>query len=612
MNVFSRVCAILVPLIFLIAAAAVHAQVTVSVPNASTTGTTLNALAKLTGAPSTAVIAATTDTSGVEGIVMANAGTSGNALVTRAGQASCIFDGATTAGDYVQISSTVGGDCYDAGATYPTSSQVLGRVLSTNASGGTYAMNLAGPNVQAQGGGGYPPTVNNAQFLGYGAGSGAGSAQAVTVQAGANATFTCSSQTCTIAATGGGSSTIIPPQGHLTLISGTPYMTADVAAGTTIFYDSIAGNNQVPYYTGSADAIDAIPSNEVSDVLSASGSGATNSNEVYDEWWVHSGANRICHATNGATGSAGAGWSADTTTTTATGNTTNTSATISGLSVNPAQAGWEPGMGITGTGIPSGDTIASIGPGANTIVLASAATATGSGVTFTVTGGGASLHNRGFGITQLDVTTRSYPTNKNAIPHCWNNTTDYGSVAANQATYLGSFWTLAGAGTVKMTFLPAATNGGANNCICLYNAWNRQPAESISLDNTAAFSVTTANTWEVFDKQGTGAGLNNRINWIDGLGNIRIVSRILAGVASGNSAIGYVGTIFNSTVAGPPVAMLAGNANSNSIYTADTSDNSFIGLGANFVQGMEYANATTTSLQYNPGTSMELTLQLAN
>src|SRR5207249_3103167 len=56
---------------------------------------------------------------------------------------SCVFDGATTAGDYVTISSTTAGDCHDAGATFPTSGgQVLGRVLSTNGAGGTYAMVL--------------------------------------------------------------------------------------------------------------------------------------------------------------------------------------------------------------------------------------------------------------------------------------------------------------------------------------------------------------------------------------------------------------------------------------------------------------------------------------
>src|SRR5439155_1177680 len=42
-----------------------------------------------------------------------------------------------------QISSTTAGDCHDAGSTFPTSGgQVLGRVLSTNGAGGTYAMVL--------------------------------------------------------------------------------------------------------------------------------------------------------------------------------------------------------------------------------------------------------------------------------------------------------------------------------------------------------------------------------------------------------------------------------------------------------------------------------------
>src|SRR5438093_2044244 len=121
-----------------LAASAVATEVT----NDTTTGTTVNKLAKLTGAPSKAIITATTDTAGAFGIVVGGAGTSGNAQIARLGTASCVFDGATTAGDYVQISTTAG-DCHDGGATFPTSGgQVLGQVLSTNASGGTYAMVL--------------------------------------------------------------------------------------------------------------------------------------------------------------------------------------------------------------------------------------------------------------------------------------------------------------------------------------------------------------------------------------------------------------------------------------------------------------------------------------
>lgn len=127
-----------------------HALVT-EIANAGTTGTTLNKLAKLTGAPAAAVLAATTDTGGAIGLVVAGAGTAGNALIATQGQAACAFDGATTAGDYVQISVTIAGDCHDVGASYPASGQIIGRVLSTNAAGGTYAVAI---NAEIKGGSG--------------------------------------------------------------------------------------------------------------------------------------------------------------------------------------------------------------------------------------------------------------------------------------------------------------------------------------------------------------------------------------------------------------------------------------------------------------------------
>jgi hypothetical protein len=110
----------------------------------SSSGTTLNKLAKLTGAPSKAITVVTSDTGGVIGIVVGGAGTTGNAQIAVEGQVSCVFDStATVAGDYVQISSSTAGDCYDAGSTYPSSGQVIGRVMSTNsAGGGTYAIEI--------------------------------------------------------------------------------------------------------------------------------------------------------------------------------------------------------------------------------------------------------------------------------------------------------------------------------------------------------------------------------------------------------------------------------------------------------------------------------------
>jgi hypothetical protein len=55
--------------------------------------------------------------------------------------ANCIFENATTAGDFVSIGSTTAGDCRDAGGTRPASGQIIGMVLASGAAG-TYAVRL--------------------------------------------------------------------------------------------------------------------------------------------------------------------------------------------------------------------------------------------------------------------------------------------------------------------------------------------------------------------------------------------------------------------------------------------------------------------------------------
>jgi hypothetical protein len=112
------------------------------VPNAASTGTTLNSIAKLTGA-GTAVISGPADTSGMIGIVGTGAGITGNATIAQVGQVQCHFDGSTTANDYVTNSPTVAGDCSDGGSTSPTTTQTIGRVLSTNVGAGLYTIALS-------------------------------------------------------------------------------------------------------------------------------------------------------------------------------------------------------------------------------------------------------------------------------------------------------------------------------------------------------------------------------------------------------------------------------------------------------------------------------------
>jgi hypothetical protein len=80
---------------------------------------------------------------------------SGTAQIAVRGISLCVFDGAVVASDYVQPSSTSFGECHDAGNAYPTGGQVLGRVLQSNASAGTYSVDLYSAGI-------VPPTQGSA------------------------------------------------------------------------------------------------------------------------------------------------------------------------------------------------------------------------------------------------------------------------------------------------------------------------------------------------------------------------------------------------------------------------------------------------------------------
>lgn len=108
---------------------------TMTIANAASTGTTNALLAKLTGAPSTAVLTATSDISGAVGVVVSGGGTTGSAVIAVQGEVACTADNATTAGDYAVIGTTTAGRCKDGGATKPTSGQILGRFVTSTASG---------------------------------------------------------------------------------------------------------------------------------------------------------------------------------------------------------------------------------------------------------------------------------------------------------------------------------------------------------------------------------------------------------------------------------------------------------------------------------------------
>jgi hypothetical protein len=127
--------------------------------NDATSGTVINGLAVLTTGGCAAKSASALG-SGAIGVVIGNAGTTGVATLARTGSAYCSFDGtATVVGDYVVPSSTANSGfyplCHDAGATRPTGTQILGRVLQASAGSTTVQMflDMPGSNVSSSGAG---------------------------------------------------------------------------------------------------------------------------------------------------------------------------------------------------------------------------------------------------------------------------------------------------------------------------------------------------------------------------------------------------------------------------------------------------------------------------
>jgi hypothetical protein len=84
-------------------------------------------------------------TSGIIGIAAANPtaaiGTTNYVQIVRMGTALCQFPSTATQGDYVVASST-GGECADAGNSYPAASQAVGIVVSGSSGGGYYVFTM--------------------------------------------------------------------------------------------------------------------------------------------------------------------------------------------------------------------------------------------------------------------------------------------------------------------------------------------------------------------------------------------------------------------------------------------------------------------------------------
>ncbi len=124
----------------------VNSPVTVTLPYAGDGSTIVGKIVKLVAG--NAVTTTVTDAGGAVGIV--SAGTTNSVTVVIAGRAGCTPNGSVSAGDYIQIDTGFsGGYCRGVGNTYPTSGQVIGRVLVGDGGSGTAIVDVFGSEVRA-------------------------------------------------------------------------------------------------------------------------------------------------------------------------------------------------------------------------------------------------------------------------------------------------------------------------------------------------------------------------------------------------------------------------------------------------------------------------------
>lgn len=121
-----------------------------SMVNAGTTGTTLNRLVK-SDSSGNAIIAATTDTGGIFGVAIENAGTAGTVTVLAQGEVLLGSEGNTTAGHFIGISATTAGTGTSS-STCP-SGQVLG-IWRQTGTGAANRVAYISPGTCAAAGGG--------------------------------------------------------------------------------------------------------------------------------------------------------------------------------------------------------------------------------------------------------------------------------------------------------------------------------------------------------------------------------------------------------------------------------------------------------------------------
>lgn len=374
---------------------------------------------------------------------------------------------------------------------------------------------------------------------------------------------------------GGGSSTIVNPQGRLTLVSNTPVMTADVTAASSVYYANYTGK-YYPWYDGATWTMRSFGA-QLTMALDT-----TNQllNNVYDLFvWNDGGTDKI---------GAGPAWSNAATITVTIATPAVVSWTAHGLPEGAPVVFTNSG-GALPTGITAGTTyFVGRSPATNTFNISTSVANAAAG-TFVATSGSQSgthtgtnhttLRGTGGGTTELELKDGIW-TNKNSITLKNGAGAGVTGVAANTATYVGSVYCTAN-GQTGMSFQPAAAAGGNNNILGVYNPYNRVMVRAKSRDSTVTWTYGTT-TW-----RSANGNVTNRVSYLDGLAQSAPTATFNI-YHTGNTSP-FSGVNFNSTAATPDIATQDDGIGS----TLTTTDAFSPRLGFNFLTPMESSSGTT-------------------
>lgn len=216
----------------------------------------------------------------------------------------------------------------------------------------------------------------------------------------------------------------------------------------------------------------------------------------------------------------------------------------------------------------------------------------------------------GAGTTELQMF-KGIWTNKNSITLRFGvNSGDTTSIAANQATYVGSALMTAN-GQTGIALRPTRANGGTNNVLGLYNAYNRRITSAICQDLVSPNGYSSYNSATVRSFNNSSS---NAITWIDGLQESFVDSKFSTsvcnnGVANGAYTVGC-GIDQNTALGGGLLPQTAFHNTQNDGCPAVGTLKSYPLLGKHTVFALEQSTTVTMIYFGNDFCGLELELEM--